>query len=162
MIYNPFFTKQKVGVKERLLLINKLINLHVSENNSITKNCLLLLSFVTSSIRLLYPILLVTLTLQSIAFSGFSKDSAPQKELLNSQKGRFEIHNLSAMSKEHSIVSESLKETEQLLNDYSKVNHDVDANILDKIRVTFLSATQMNGALGAFSAVGTTEKPEVC
>jgi len=47
------------------------------------------------------------------------------------------------------------------LNDYSKENHNIDVNILDKINITFLSDIQMKGAMGAFSAEGTTQKPTI-
>jgi len=47
------------------------------------------------------------------------------------------------------------------LNDYSKANHNIDVNILDKINITFLSDIQMKGAMGAFSAEGTTQKPTI-
>jgi hypothetical protein len=158
MIYNYFFNKQKVGLEERPLLFNRHNNLYL---RAITKNCFLILPFIASFIRLVYPILLVTTIMQSISFSSFSKDFTPKKEEGISEKGRFEIENLSVNSKQLTLALQSIKETEQLLNDYSKANHNIDVNILDKINITFLSDIQMKGAMGAFSAEGTTQKPTI-
>ena len=137
MTNNYFFYKQK----------DKLNILYV---NAITKNCLLILPFIASFIRLVYPILLVTTIMQFISFSSFSKDFTPKKGEGISEKGRFEIQNLSVNRKQLTVAIQSIKETEQLLNDYSKANHDIDVNILDKINITFLSDNQMKGAIGAF------------
>jgi len=124
LIYNYIFNKQK----------DRLNILYV---NSITKNSLLILTFIASFIRLVYPILLVTTIMQTISFSGFSNDFALKKGGEVSEKGRFEIQNFSLNSKRQKVVLQSLNETEQLLNDYSKANYFVDANILDKISITF-------------------------
>lgn len=121
----------------------------------------MILTFIASFIRLVYPILLVTTIMQTISFSGFSNDFALKKGGEVSEKGRFEIQNFSLNSKRQKVVLQSLNETEQLLNDYSKANYFVDANILDKISITFLSDRQMKGAMGAFSAEGTSQKPTI-
>jgi hypothetical protein len=88
--------------------------------------------------------------MQFISFSSFSKDFTPKKGEGISEKGRFEIQNLSVNRKQLTVAIQSIKETEQLLNDYSKANHNIDVNILDKINITFLSDNQMKGAIGAF------------
>lgn len=158
MIYNYFFNKQIVRLEKKLFVFNRLINLYP---NAFTKNWLLILTYIASFIRFVYPVLLLTTIFHTISFSSFSKDFSTKKSFFYLKQGRFEIQNFSVDSKHLTVALESIKETEQLLNNYSKTNHYVDVNILDKINITFLSDIQMKGAMGAFSAEGTTQKPTI-
>ena len=100
-----------------------------------------------------YPtIFLATIILQAISFSSFSKGISAQEE-------RFEIRNSLISSKQYSIVSKSIKQAEKLLHAYHKDNYQT--NIDKKVSIVFLSEEQMRGALGAYSPIGTTQKPTI-
>lgn len=152
MTYNYFFTKPKFSKNEGYLLPEKLTNILPEGNLPLSKNNSVFLHTFLILLRSYPIIILVTLILQSISFRSFSKDISGQEE-------RFKVLNSLIVNKQHSIVSKSIEQAEKLLHAYEKENYYV--NIDEKVSVVFLSEKQMRGAFGAYSAIGTIQKPTI-